>query len=98
MIQPQTLNGHVLVKPIGRTIKRNLTGFIPDADPETTPECHRGIVKRVETGKEVRVGDEILYKHFRNIAYNGLELIKYEDIILYGKSTPRKPSTKTTEK
>lgn len=94
------INGNVLIKPTDRKINRKNQGFILDNDPETTPEYHTGIVKKVEPGKEVRVGDTVTYRHFRNLAYKGMEIIKFEDIILYGptKSTTRNKSGKPDKK
>ncbi len=84
------LNEYILVDQTGeRETKTDAGLFIPESNGKEMGEYHVGTVKHVaETGtvdstdaKQLKVGDKIVYKHFRNIEYQDMELILFKDII-----------------
>lgn len=78
-----TINNYIAVEP--KTEKKTKSGlYIPDIDPNA--EYHIGIIRIKGDQKDIKKGDTIAYKHYRNLKYTAdkgvqLELIKYEDII-----------------
>lgn len=81
------INEYVMVRKL--EVKETDHGILlPDSNP--LAEYHEGHIvavppllgeKKAAYEKIVVVGARVLYKHFRNINYNGLECIKLEDIV-----------------
>ena len=78
----KALNGYVGIKKEDSNKESETeTGIYIPQDTSDTPDYHIGMVEAIEKGKGVKTGDKIVYRHYRNIEYNGLEWIMDEDMI-----------------
>jgi co-chaperonin GroES (HSP10) len=80
----KTINDYIAVEQ--ETVATTDSGlFIPDNDPNA--EYHTGYIRIKGDQKDIKEGDRVIYKHYRNLKYTvptkgtQYELIKYEDII-----------------
>jgi co-chaperonin GroES (HSP10) len=79
----KTINAYIAVE-FEPVVKTKSGIFLSDNDPNA--EYHTGTIRIKGDQKDIKNGDRIVYKHYRNLRYTtdkgmSLELIKYEDII-----------------
>ena len=77
----RTLNDYVAVKDTD-IVRKTASGIYVAPSDSGMPETHIATVVSVpeERKGEFKEGDKVLYKHFRNIKVEGVELIKGDDI------------------
>lgn len=88
---PKPLNEYVIVTE-EKEEKTEQGIFIPKDTGGSLSEYHTGIVAALpllpdDKKSLVKVGDKILYKHYRNIRYEGYEFIKFDDMVCITKKT-----------
>jgi len=80
------LNGYIAVIKTDTPPEKTDTGIYIAKTEHEYDEYHVGEVKHISENKEhdaksLKVGDKVIYKHYKNIHYNEFELIMYKDII-----------------
>jgi len=77
------LNNYIAIKDVdGKDIKTQ-GGIIIASEADERDEYHTGIVDEVSDTitQDIKKGDNILYKHYRNVTFEEREFILTDDVI-----------------